>query len=116
MSTFDSGPQVEQNTQPASVMPYASKLTGVAVAEARGGRFVRPMLATGGLHLVLTGMALLMILPFTWMVLTSLKTPGEVASDNWIPAKFQWHNYVDVYDEENPDVNQRGINFERFYA
>lgn len=61
-------------------------------------------------------MAFALVLPFLWMVLTSLKPLGEVGSDNWLPSIFHWHNYADVFDYNNPDPNQRGIQFARFYC
>jgi ABC-type glycerol-3-phosphate transport system permease component len=114
MSLTDPGTRPEQSTQPGAVLPDAARVTGVAVADARGG-FVRPLVSTGLLHAVLVALSLLMILPFTWMVLTSLKPAGEVNEEQWVPSAFQWHNYPDVFDEDNPDPNQRGIDFERFY-
>jgi multiple sugar transport system permease protein len=73
------------------------------------------LVTTGLLHGVLVGISLLMVLPFTWMVLTSLKSPGEVNDETWIPSRPQWHNYLDVFDKDNPDPNQRGVDFARFY-
>lgn len=60
------------------------------------------------LHLVLTIVALTMVLPFTWMILASLKRLEEVGLDSWLPEVFQWRNYVDVF-------NLRGIMFGRWY-
>ena len=69
------------------------------------------------------------MLPFVWMLTTSLKTVSEVASPNWIPDGVQTRslegvadfelpfglqlpaNYVNVFDEDNPDINNRGIPF-----
>ena len=38
-----------------------------------------------------------MILPFAWMVLASLKTLPEIANPAWLPEKFQWGNYLEVF-------------------
>lgn len=46
------------------------------------------------LYIVLTVGALLMILPFVWMVLTSLKSNVDVASFSWLPKRFVWSNYA----------------------
>jgi multiple sugar transport system permease protein len=115
MSTTNPGPQIEQSTQPVSVMPYEAQLAAVAVSDARGGKFVRSLLSTSVLHLVLAAMAMLMILPFTWMLLTSLKDLGEVNDPNWIPSKLNWINYLNVFDYDNPNPSQRGVQFLRFY-
>lgn len=59
------------------------------------------------LHLTAAGIGLTMLLPFLWMVLTSLKTLPEVASPEWAPASPQWGNYVEVFEK---------IPFARFFA
>lgn len=57
-------------------------------------------------HVLLTVLGLIMILPFVWMVLTGLKPLSEVASESWIPSKFQWGNFKEVFSV---------IPFGRFY-
>jgi multiple sugar transport system permease protein len=54
-------------------------------------------------------LGLVMMLPFVWMVSTSLKPPEEVLSirPQWIPGRFVWDNFPEVW---------RQIPFERFYA
>lgn len=44
--------------------------------------------------------ALTMVLPFLWMVSTSLKEPRLVFSNppQWIPDPVVWQNYLDVWD------------------
>lgn len=39
------------------------------------------------------------LLPFYWMVISSLKTNNTVftAPIQWVPEVFQWHNYVDIF-------------------
>jgi len=76
---------------------------------------VVPFLTTGLFHLFLACTAFLLVLPFLWMLLTSLKPIGEVGAETWMPSALQWHNYSDVFDYNNPDVNRRGIQFARFY-
>jgi multiple sugar transport system permease protein len=48
------------------------------------------------LHLGLILGSLLMLLPFLWMVSTSLKLPREVFTfpPVWIPSEFAWSNYT----------------------
>ncbi|WP_255558920.1 carbohydrate ABC transporter permease [Horticoccus luteus] len=50
-----------------------------------------------GLHGVMTVLSLAMILPFAWMVLTSLKTLAEAADPAWLPHTAQWGNYPEVF-------------------
>jgi multiple sugar transport system permease protein len=46
--------------------------------------------------------ALAFLMPFVWMVLTSLKRDIEVfGSDSWFPQVIQWSNYVKVWVGEN---------------
>lgn len=49
------------------------------------------------LHVLMVVLSLGMMLPFVWMLLTSLKTLAEVGSPQWMPEHFQWHNYIDVF-------------------
>ena len=60
------------------------------------------------LNVVLTLMAVLLVLPFTWMVLASLKVLDEIGYDSWLPEVCQWHNYHDVF-------TMKGIFFGRWY-
>jgi ABC-type glycerol-3-phosphate transport system permease component len=59
------------------------------------------------LHVTAAGIGLTMLLPFLWMVLTSLKTLPEVASPGWAPLVPQWGNYAEVFQK---------IPFARFFA
>jgi ABC-type glycerol-3-phosphate transport system permease component len=54
-------------------------------------------LKTGYIHIIVTAIALLFSIPFVWMILASLKTNVEVSQQTWIPAKFQWDNYREVF-------------------
>lgn len=68
----------------------------------------RKWLRLTGLNLLLAAMAATLVLPFTWMILTSLKTLAEIGGDDWFPSKAQWHNYRDVF-------NVKGVQFGRWY-
>ena len=60
------------------------------------------------LHWVLTALSLTLVLPFLWMVLTSLKSLDEVGLETWLPSVARWHNYRDVFRVEE-------IQFGRWY-
>ncbi|MFB0546151.1 MAG: carbohydrate ABC transporter permease [Anaerolineae bacterium] len=49
-------------------------------------------------HLFLSAGAVTMIVPFLWMISTSLKMPGKVFTypPQWIPNPVQWSNYVET--------------------
>lgn len=56
------------------------------------------------LHIFLIMGALIMILPFLWMVLTSLKTVSESTSMNpfvFFPENPQWKNFVTVLEQND---------------
>src|ERR1051325_9994351 len=63
-------------------------------------------------HLVLHGLliagAVAMLMPFIWMVSTSLKAPGELlrATPTFWPESWRWQNYPEVF---------RLVPFRRFY-
>lgn len=50
-------------------------------------------------YLVLIAASAAVLLPFYWMVMSSLKTNNTVftAPIQWVPEVFQWHNYVDIF-------------------
>ncbi len=64
-----------------------------------GNARFRKHLGTGLLHLVLILVAFTMIVPFYWMVGTSLKDYSQVFNipPNWIPDPIVWSNYPDSF-------------------
>ena len=57
---------------------------------------------TGLIYLSLTLGGVTMILPFLWMISTSLKSYSSIfifnlADIQWIPKAVYWKNYVDVW-------------------
>jgi len=58
-------------------------------------RFAKPVI----LQLVLFFGLIISLLPFLWMLSTSLKDPGEVMlyPPRWIPSLFKWENYVNIW-------------------
>ncbi len=73
--------------------------------EPGAGDFVSALLR----HVGLVAVATVMVLPFVWMILTSLKTAPETELSRWIPAKAQWHNYKDIFFAP-------GVQFGRWYV
>ena len=59
-------------------------------------------------YVVLTAVALVMVFPFAWMVLSSLKTVREIYAypPRILPETFQWSNYLDAW---------RALPFDRFF-
>src|SRR5688500_6073881 len=60
-------------------------------------RAIRPALSAAALHIVLALVSLGMVIPFLWMILTSLKTLDEVGIPSWLPRFAQWDNYAEVF-------------------
>jgi len=62
------------------------------------------------LNIGLALMSMILVLPFAWMILASLKPLSEIGLDSWFPINmnFQWDNYKDVF-------NLQGILFGRWY-
>ncbi len=54
-------------------------------------------------YILLTLGALIMIVPFLWMLSTSLKTQQQLFTwpPTWIPNPFAWSNYSEVFDKIN---------------
>jgi len=59
----------------------------------------KPSLRKLPIHLILIAGSLLMLLPFYWMVTTSLKTPLEALRfpPTWIPVALKFSNYLEVF-------------------
>ncbi|NQT88229.1 carbohydrate ABC transporter permease [bacterium] len=68
----------------------------------------RKLLPVGLLHLLLAAMSLTLVLPFVWLVLTSLKPLDEVGLPTWLPSTALYGNYREVFETE-------GILFGRWY-
>ena len=54
-------------------------------------------------YIALAVVAAAVLMPFFWMVVSSLKSPNEVFSVpvKWIPDTFVWDNYVDIWSESD---------------
>jgi multiple sugar transport system permease protein len=72
-------------------------LTGKAAAVGRNRSLQRAGYFC--IHLVLLVGSLLMILPFFWMISSSLKTVNEMSAfpPVWIPERFVWENYTHMF-------------------
>jgi multiple sugar transport system permease protein len=68
-----------------------------ALSERQPGRFsIKPGRLL--LHLILLAGSVVMLLPFVWMLSTSLKDPGEIFTfpPIWIPSRLVWENYAET--------------------
>ncbi len=46
---------------------------------------------------LMVGISILFIVPFLWMLSTSLKEPYELVNKNWIPTRLAWENFRDAF-------------------
>lgn len=61
---------------------------------ARNRRLVRRV----AVHLVLVAGAVVVLVPFLWMITTALKGPRAVhLAPHLIPVRFEWHNFVEAW-------------------
>ena len=77
--------------------------------------FRAPLVRLFSLNVVLTLLSLTLVLPFVWMVLTSLKPLEEVGSGNWIPSRWVWSNYRAILGLVTDDARLIGIEYARWY-
>ena len=59
---------------------------------------IRSMVGLAGSHLLLAALSLLLVLPFVWMVLISVKPLDEVDTAAWLPTEWLWSNYRRVFE------------------
>lgn len=62
----------------------------------------RRVLAGFVIHVILIAGAIAMVLPFYWMLITSVKEPAEIFTQTikWFPSRFVWANYVEAWSED----------------
>lgn len=78
-------------------------------------KLVRLFFSSLTLNLLLATMAFLLILPFLWMILVSVKELVDVDSESWLPANslnpahWSWKNYSEVF-------RAPGIQFASWYG
>jgi multiple sugar transport system permease protein len=74
------------------------------------------LLGTSMAHLLLVVLSLTMVLPFIWMVLTSLKPLDEVGLESWLPTEIKWENYAVLFGIGVDQSDQaQGITYGRWY-
>jgi multiple sugar transport system permease protein len=82
--------------------PVTSKLHAVTNRGSAPPRPAAPARArTVVQSLLLAGLCLLVLVPFVWMISSSLKHDNQVFTvpTQWIPREFVWSNYVDIWTQ-----------------
>ncbi|PPK92467.1 multiple sugar transport system permease protein [Kineococcus xinjiangensis] len=62
-------------------------------------RALRSRVRSALVHALLAGLTLAVLVPFVWMVSSSLKHDNQVFSVpvQWVPTEFVWSNYADIW-------------------
>lgn len=83
--------------------PVAASPAPPASQARRDPHRARRLLTNAILYVVLTIAALAIMLPFIWMVISSLKTNNQVFAVpiQWIPDPAVWSNYLDIWTKAN---------------
>lgn len=70
-------------------------------APPRRGRSARRVVRTVAAYAGLLAVAALVLVPFVWMISSSLKRDSQVFAIpvQWIPEEFRWSNYSEIWDE-----------------
>jgi ABC-type glycerol-3-phosphate transport system permease component len=87
---------VESKAEHTSLGNYRS-LAGVRVTPRSVNSAVNHFIA----YAVLVLVTIVLLGPLVWMVLTSLKAPGDEFSLTWLPNPVYWSNYVEVFTKRN---------------
>jgi len=76
-------------------MASAASIKPISVGVLRRRKFVRKAIASTFSYLILSFTAALFIIPFLWLLVTSLKVTNQVFTDPpvWIPNPIAWENY-----------------------
>lgn len=80
-----------------------------------GNRFRRGLLQMAFVYTTLAILALIFLLPFYWMLNTSLREPTRVFQlpPDWYPNPIRFFNYVESFSESSADI-QKEVPFMRY--
>lgn len=68
-----------------------------ATLVARAPRRRGSVLGTAALYLTLAVLSVFFLIPFFWLVATSLMTPAQIFGAGWLPNPVKWSNYAEVF-------------------
>jgi N-acetylglucosamine transport system permease protein len=81
---------------PATPVPASTRPTG---GGGRGGRAGDTTINVFS-HAALVGWSVMVLVPFAWALLASLKTSGEIFGDPWgLPAEARWSNFTRAWNK-----------------
>ncbi|HOO75593.1 MAG TPA: ABC transporter permease subunit, partial [Tepiditoga sp.] len=75
-------------------------------------------ISTAFIYILVAGGALIMLLPFAWMIMTSLKTDSEISQwpPKWTTSNFLSERNIDVVQVRSQAVNKGLIGFSEFLS
>jgi multiple sugar transport system permease protein len=85
-----------------TVEPIPRPVTATPGPERRPRRRATPLTVRSVAYpVLLTGLCLLVLVPFVWMISSSLKHDNQVFTvpTQWIPRDFVWSNYADIWTQ-----------------
>lgn len=78
-------------------MPEISPITSEVAAQIKARRKQRQLVQNVLAYAVLIVIALIMLYPFYWTVVTSLESTGNIYQPKWWPSDFSLRNYAEVW-------------------
>lgn len=87
-----------------------SNNTSPSLAQSKKRRFIKETAQKAVVYVLLSVVGVFMLVPFMWMVTTSLKDAGSVFVFSWIPRQFEWRNYAEAWKG-----GPTGVSFTRFF-
>jgi multiple sugar transport system permease protein len=84
-----------------SLLEAPEKPVTAVKPSAEPGREIGGLVRRCALYALLIGLAAAVMIPFLWMIVSSLKRNEDVFTVpiHWIPEPFRWSNYTEIWDE-----------------
>ncbi|HEY65694.1 MAG TPA: carbohydrate ABC transporter permease [Caldilineae bacterium] len=77
-----------------------AKPRAIPLADWRTSRRVRTLIVQVVAYITVTAGAIVLMIPFAWMLSSSLKAPDRIFVEppEWIPKPIMWRNYIDAWN------------------
>ncbi len=85
----------------AGVTPQPTTIVAAGPERGRARRVAEPGIRKVVYSVLLAVVCLLVLVPFVWMISSSLKHDNQVFTvpTQWVPREFVWSNYVDIWTQ-----------------